>query len=53
MFHHALPSLLAGDNGGDRPWPELPGDKEPSRESWTVILDGTQPTKKTQGGGSR
>ncbi|CUU57843.1 hypothetical protein Ga0074812_11545 [Parafrankia irregularis] len=38
---HALPRPLAGDDGNSRPWPTLPGDPEPSRDSWTVILDGT------------
>lgn len=45
MSKHALPSRTAGDDGGGRPWPKLPGDREPSPDSWTVILDGSKPKK--------
>lgn len=53
MSKHALPSRTAGDDGGGRPWPKLPGDREPSPDSWTVILDGSQQQKKksTKSGG--
>ncbi|MEX5711081.1 hypothetical protein AB1484_22970 [Parafrankia sp. FMc6] len=53
MSKHALPARTAGDDGNGRPWPKLPGDREPSPNSWTVILDGSQKKKDTgsKGGG--
>lgn len=42
---HALPRPTAGDDGNGRPWPTLPRDPEPAKDSWVVILDGAQDKK--------